>query len=464
MRTGHRPTITLCLIAWAGLVSAQAPSSPPTAEVRARVETFVAALSSTPQAFEAMAREHCTPGFLERRSADERAQMLTRLRGDFGVMRVESMRSTDEGVEVEVSGSTGMHGRLMLALEPDPTRRIDRMGIAVEAGGSRRDAPDRPNVPISSAMDEATLSQALDGYLTGLSSRDEFSGVVLVHRGGRTVFNKAYGEADRDAHLPNTPTTRFNIGSINKSFTTVAITRLIGEGKVKRSDTIGNLLPDYPNADARTATVQQLLDHQGGIADFFGPAYAATPKNSLRSNRDYYQLVAPQPLTFAPGTSRRYCNGCYIVLGEIVARVTGQSYEDYVAQHVFRPAGMTTAGFLRTETKGAQVAQGYTRRSGAGDDLRPNTGMHGHGGSAAGGAYASAADLLAFVQALQGNRLLTREQTASIGGGRLGIAGGAPGLNASVEADEEVVVIVLANLDPPHAEQLAAGIARQLRR
>jgi D-alanyl-D-alanine carboxypeptidase len=313
-------------------------------------------------------------------------------------------------------------------------------------------------------MDDAALERALDGYLTDLTARDEFSGVVLIARGARTVFNRAYGEADRQARLANTPGTRFNIGSINKSFTSVAVTQLVTEGKLKPTDTIGTWLPDYPNEQARTATVQQLLDHQAGIADFFGPVYQSTPKDTFRSNRDYYQLVASQPLTFAPGTNRRYCNGCYIVLGEIVARASGQTYEAYVEQHVFRPAGMTTAGFLGAEPRRPDVAQGYTRRSDAGSDLRPNAGMLGARGSAAGGAYATAGDLLAFVRALQSRRLQSRDQAARDGDQGLGIAGGAPGLNAVVEADADLVVIVLANLDPPHAEQLGAGIARQLRR
>jgi CubicO group peptidase (beta-lactamase class C family) len=463
MRIGHRPAITLCLLAWVGIVSAQAPSSTPDPEVRRRVDAFFEALASgQPATFEAMARDHCTPAFIERRTPADRAQMLQRLRGDFGSMRLEAVRRTDDGVELTIHGSTGVQGRLLLTLEPQPPGRIDRFGIEVEAGGGR-ELPAVPLPPITRDTTDAALAPALDGYLSSLAANGQFSGVVLVSRAGRTAFARAYGEADRDTHVANALTTRFNIGSINKSFTAVAIARLVGEGTLKLTDTVGLLLPDHPGADARAATVQQLLDHQGGIADFFGPAFEAAPKDALRSNRDYYRLVASQPLTFAPGTSRRYCNGCYIVLGEIIAQVSGRPYEDYIAEHVFRPAGMKGAGFLGQEPPQADVAQGYTRRSAAGTDLRRNAQMVGARGNAAGGAYATAGDLLAYVEALRAHRLLTPAQTASVmGGGGLGIAGGAPGLNAVIEANGDLVVIVLANLDPPTAEQLGTAIARQL--
>jgi D-alanyl-D-alanine carboxypeptidase len=466
MTIAQRAVIMLCVPAWVGFAAAQTPpTTSPNSEVRRHIDAFVAALTSGhPDAFEAMALEHCTPAFRERRTAADRAQLLARLRTDFGTMRVQSIRHTGEGVEVQITGSTSLQGRVMLTLEQQPAGRIDRFGIDVEAGRSPREASSSPPPTLSRDMDDAALAAALDRHLSALSASGDFAGVVLVARGGRTPFVRGYGEADRENHVANAPGTRFNIGSINKSFTTVAITKLIGAGRLKLTDTLGTLLPDHPNADAREATVQQLLEHQGGVADFFGPDFANMPKDTLRSNRDYYRLVASKPLTFAPGTSRRYCNGCFIVLGEIIARVSGLSYEDYILQHVFGPAGMTSAAFLGPEPGRPDVARGYTRRSAAGPDLRPNASMVGARGSAAGGAYATAGDLLAYVQALRGHRLLTAEQTASVASGSFGIAGGAPGLNAVIQADDDTVVIVLANLDPPHAEQLGGAIAKQLSR
>lgn len=469
MSTGHRLALLLTglLIAGGSRAAAQEPA-PLAPEVRAHVEAFFAALASgQPGAFEAMARVHCTPALLERRTALQRAEMVRRVHDDFGTMTLDAIRPDGDQIALDIRGATGLRGRAMLTLEVAPPRRIDRFGIDLQAGGGAEGPPAMPP-PVTADMSDEAFDTALDAYLTARTQAGEFSGVVLVEREGHRRFARGYGEADRTTHLANTPALRFDIGSINKSFTQVAVAQLIAAGRLKATDAIGTLLPDYPNAEARVATVQQLLDHRGGIADLFGPQFDSTAKDTLRTNRDYFRLVAPQPLTFAPGTSRRYCNGCYVVLGEIIARVSGQAYEAYVTEHVFTPAGMTSTGFLRPGP-GQGAAQGYTTRGVAGAAPQVNSGMLGAGGSAAGGAHSTAADLLAYVEALRADRLIARADAARVlgdngPGGQLAMAGGAPGLNALVHASPGVVVIVLANMDPPHAERLGDALARQLSR
>jgi CubicO group peptidase (beta-lactamase class C family) len=302
---------------------------------------------------------------------------------------------------------------------------------------------------------------------------------VLIARDGQPVFERSVGQADRARGVANTPATRFNIGSINKIFTRLAIGQLIAGSRLKLTDTLGSVLPDYPNAEARGATIEQLLTHQGGIADFFGPRFAATPKDQFRSNADYFRFVAPQPLVFPPGTRRQYCNGCYVVLGEIVATLAGTTYEQYVIDHILTPAGMRSTGFARADRLPGSVARGYTRQAApdgpaASGTERDNGDMHGAAGSAAGGAYATAADLLRFDNALREGRLASRDTTAWVVGsapaaagqraGGVGIAGGAPGLNATLESEGRWTVVVLANLDPPAAERLGVALHRQLSR
>ena len=335
--------------------------------------------------------------------------------------------------------------------------------------------PDFPplDVAITGSMTPAQLTAVLDPYLTGLD-RDQFSGVVLIARDGKPVFEKAYGLAVRERSLENTPATRFNIGSINKPFTRVAIAQLMAQGKLALSDTIGKILPDHPNPKAHAATVDQLQDHRGGIANIFGPAFDRMPKTDLQSNADYYRLVASQPLTFAPGTGQQYCNGCYVVLGAMIERISGMRFEDYMIRHVFQPAGMSRAGFLSAND--AEVAVGYTRRgSRPGGGVGHNRELHGERGSAAGGAYATAADLLAFDNGLREGRLLDRRMSAWFFdadslpaegriGASFGTAGGAPGTNALLETDGPWTVVVLTNLDPPSAERLGIGLMQKLRK
>lgn len=441
---------------------AQAPTSPesPPPAVTQRADALLAALSSgSPEALERLVRDHGTPAFQQRRTPQERAAMVRRVHEDFGVLTRQALQATPDGVRIEVLGTTGMRGRVTLRLEPGPLARIDAFGIDLTADDDTAASFEPPPPPLAGLSDEA-LTSTLDSYLATLAGQDRFSGVVLVAQAGRTRFARGYGFADRDARVPNAPDVRFNVGSITKSFTQTAVARLMSEGRLKPTDTIGALIPDYPNAEARGATVQQLLDHRAGIADFFGPDFAKAPKDRFRSNADYYRFVAPRPLTFAPGTRRQYCNGCYIVLGEIVARVSGQPYEAYVSAHVFRPAGMTQSGFLGHDSGLPDVAVGYTRRGG--ESLRSNRDLIGVRGSAAGGSHATAADLVRYVEALQSAVTADAMRAVDATSAPLALAGGAPGLNAFVHAHAATIVVVLANLDPPDAERLGEALAERL--
>src|SRR5262249_3885640 len=152
------------------------------------------------------------------------------------------------------------------------------------------------------------------------------------------------------------------------------------------SDTLEHFIPDYPQAVTRPATIAQLASFRAGVADFFGPAFRDAPKDQFASNADYYRFAAAQPAVFAPGEREMYCNGCYAVLGEIIARVTGGSYEDYIAAHVLQPAGMTHSGFFHADALPPNTVRLYGRPR-PDSDLVDVANFQGRAGSAAGGIY-----------------------------------------------------------------------------
>jgi CubicO group peptidase (beta-lactamase class C family) len=434
---------------------------------------FDALASGNAERFEAMARDRFAPALLARRTPAERAQMVERIRGDFGTMTLGGMRNVnDEQVTLTVRGSTGMAGRILLGVETAPPHRITT--LAIEAGDQEQGPAGPPPPPITGAMTRADLDRALDAWLAARASADEFAGVVAIAKDGKVVFQKAYGLANRDAKMPVMASTRFNVASIGKAFTKTAVGQLVAQGRIALTDTLGTLLPGYPNPKARSATVDQLLNHQAGVADFFGPAFDAAPKATFASNADYYRLVSAQPLLFDPGTNRQYCNGCYVVLGEILAKMSGQRYEDYITEHVFKPAGMFGAGFFRQDKLPAAVAQQYSKQlPGSNGALKNARDAHGVTGSAAGGAYASAGDLLAFDEAIRTGKLLDPKMTAwflegepaaagTRARGGIGIAGGAPGTNALLETDEHWAVAVVGNLDPPASVGVGLAIKKAL--
>jgi CubicO group peptidase (beta-lactamase class C family) len=284
-----------------------------------------------------------------------------------------------------------------------------------------------------------------------LAASQGFSGVVLIAHNGSRVVEKAYGLADREAARPNDVETAFNLGSINKFFTEIAIRQLAAQGKLDLDSTLGRYWPDYPNPAVLHVTIRQLLEHRSGIGGNIFAAPAAGKRSDIRKLADFLPLFVNEPLVFEPGTQQRYSNAGFVVLGLLLERLSGESYYDYVRRHIYDIAGMTRTAHWAVDSLPANTAIGYTA-TGRNSDLLPGR------GSSAGGGYSTAHDLLRLLNALRDNK---------IPGGQglgFGIAGGAPGINAVVESalPGGYDVIVLANLDPPAAERMGKALRERL--
>jgi CubicO group peptidase (beta-lactamase class C family) len=336
------------------------------------------------------------------------------------------------------------------------------------------------------AVDPKLVVPRVDAYLDSLTRAGAFSGSVLLAQNGSAFFRKAYGLASRTPDVPNGVQTKFNLGSINKMFTKIAIGQLAQRGKLRLDDTIDRWLPDYPREAASRITVAHLLEHRGGVADFFGEKYRTMDHTKLRSVSDWIPLFRDEPLHFAPGSQEEYSNGGYLLLGAIVEKVSGQDYYSYVREHLYKPAGMKDTDSYSFDDHDSNRALGYTRHGDSDDSLRANTFSMPWRGSPAGGGYSTVEDLLRFTEALVGGKLLddawtswalgapapgnggTDPRRSPAGGTKtaelrrehagMGIAGGAPGINAALELARGYEVIVLANLDPPAAEDVAQNI------
>ena len=332
-------------------------------------------------------------------------------------------------------------------------------------------------------LTEADLIAAVRAELDRRVQSDTFSGAVLIAKQGKPVLSAAYGLADRERKVANTVDTRFRLGSMNKMFTAVAILSLVEAGKVALDDPLGKHLPDYPEPDVRSkVTLRHLLNHTGGTGDIFGPLFAEK-RLSLKTHSDYVALYGTRKLLFEPGAEWRYSNYGFVLLGAVIERVSGRSYYDYVRDRIYVPAGMTKTG---SEPEDAQVADrsiGYAKRGGPTWESNVNTLPY--RGMAAGGGYSTTGDLLRFATALTSNRLLKAEHTALVtatkvatpmGGYGLGFmerdfngllaighGGGAPGMNGELLIfPSGYVVVVLANMDPPAATEVARFIASRL--
>src|SRR5687768_1147723 len=224
-----------------------------------------------------------------------------------------------------------------------PMRTLAALALLVYVGCEAGEATPPYAIDAQTAAD-SVFADALGAQLKAATAADQFSGAVLVARDGRTLFEGAYGLADRERGISNTPLTQFRVGSMNKMLTAVAALQLVQAGKVRLDAPIGTYLTDYPNAEvASKVTPHHLLTHTGGTGDIFGPQFSANILE-LRTTADYLRLYGARGLQFAPGAQFAYSNYGFILLGAIIERVSGMSYDEYVAAHVLAPAGMTATG------------------------------------------------------------------------------------------------------------------------
>src|SRR5216684_1361709 len=324
---------------------------------------------------------------------------------------------------------------------------------------------------IASTMVAAEPVAQITAAVDKAVAEDRFSGVVLLAKDGTPILSRAWGMADPAKGIANRPDTKFNLGSINKFFTHVAIGQLAAAGKLSLNDIIRKHLPDYPSPVADKITIEQLLQHKSGLGDFFGPKFMSTHA-SLRTVSDYLPLFADKPLEFEPGTSQRYSNAGFVVLGSIIEKVSGQTYYDYIRDHITRPAGMTDTASYAIDENVPNRAVGLTKRGPEGPlpSRQSNVTMQPARGSSAGGGYSTAPDLLRFSQALLADKLMPKRWTDWLFTGSLdaaakrniGVAGGSPGVNALLEIDPPYTLVVLSNYDPPSAEEVGREARKML--
>ncbi len=474
--------LTACAATPAGVAQEHAPErapehAPAVADVReARAHAIIAALSTgDAEAYERAAREHYSEALYARRTSAERAEFVRQMAAEFSPMQIVGVTEEGGALIARVTGGGGtMSGALTFSFEDTPAHKIARIDIQAEAGGGgSEEGPRFPPPPISPAQSASEMGASIDGWIDPFLQHDDFAGIVLIARNGQAFVTRAYGPADRTSNLSANEETAYNVASIGKKFTQTAIGRLIQDGRLTLSTTLGEVLPDYPNPEARAATISQLIGMRGGISDFFGDDFERQPKSRFSSNHAYYEYVSRLPQRFAPGSRNEYCNGCYVVLGEMVERLSGVRFEDYVQRHVFTPAGMTRSGYFNAANLPRNTALPYVRSAGPGSPYIDSLNHHGATGSGAGGVYSTARDLLAFDNALRDGRLLNSEMTAWVLGGSpsagrnfgaLAIAGGGAGTSNILESDGHWTVIVTSNVQEPLPERIGLALARQLGR
>ena len=202
-----------------------------------------------------------------------------------------------------------------------------------------------------------TLQDKVDEYISALVKMGKFSGSLLIAKNGDILHSKGYGLANREHDVPNTSQTIFRMGSIGKQFAATAIMQLQEQGKLDVKDPLTKYIPDYPNGDI--ITLHHLLTHTSGIpnlTDF--PEHRKTIMIPSPVEKTILRFK-DKPLEFAPGEKFKYCNSGWLLLGYIIEKVSGKTYEDYLEEHIFGPLKMTNSGYDHHSTILKNRASGY---------------------------------------------------------------------------------------------------------
>jgi D-alanyl-D-alanine carboxypeptidase len=395
--------------------------------------------------------------------------------GGFEFKKMEESTPTKATAIVKERDSD-QFARMVVEVEAEPPHLITKFGLQ---------AIPTPTEFASPRLSEADAIAGLRAMLDKATAADQFSGAALVAHDGKAVFAQAYGMADREKRIPNKLDTQFRIGSMNKMFTAVAILQLAQAGKLQLTDTLNKFLPDYANKElASKVTIHHLLTHTGGTGDFFGPEFDAH-RPELKTLNDYVKLYEKRGLEFEPASKWEYSNYGFLLLGVVVEKVSGQSYYDYVREHVFKPAGMNSTDSLPENEAVAGRSVGYMKEN-TNSAWTPNTDTLPFRGTSAGGGYSTVGDFLRFANALESHKLLDAEHTKLLITGKVdtprgsqyaygfmaeqsgmhcfGHGGGAPGMNGDLRICPEsgYVIAVLANMDPPAAQHAADFVGNRL--
>lgn len=371
-------------------------------------------------------------------------------------------------------------GQVTVILREHDGDRVGSMRLQLDGNDSQRvksvSLEPMAIVPVDlmpARLSEQEAQQRLLNKAQKLLAAEQFSGNLLVARGGDIRLQQHLGDARRDTAQKHTANTQFRLGSMYKMFTAVAVLQLVERGQVQLDAPLITYLPDYPNATlAKHTTVRHLLTHTGGTGDIFTDEYQQQ-RLHIREHADYIRLFGQRPSEFTPGSREAYSNYGYVLLGRVIERVSGQSYHTYVHDHIFKPAGMLATGAEPEEQVRTQLSIGYMHSE---QGLVNNQDTLPWRGTAAGGGYSTSGDLQRFAQALLNGTLLsaqslanaTRSQTPSglygfgfqLGGEGttryFGHVGGAEGMNGALRIYPATgdVVIALSNMDPPAAESL----------
>jgi CubicO group peptidase (beta-lactamase class C family) len=403
---------------------------------------------------------------------------------------ISQVHDTTRGVEfqsVQNSGAndatllikgklTGSWQGLVVRVEPNAPHRIASIGLR----GATPPADARPKQKLT----EAQMGKELEAHLQKLAAADVFSGAVLLAKDGQVIFKQAYGTANKDFNAPNRIDTKFNLGSMNKMFTSVAIAQLVERGKLSFDDPLAKFMPDFPSKEAaEKIKIKHLLTHTAGLGSYFNRKFQESSRELYRTVDDMLKLAADEKMAFEPGTRWQYSNTGMLVLGKVIEKASGQDYFTYIRENIYKPAGMINSDCYELDRVTPNLAVGYDKQfDDKGYTFQNNIFKHVMRGGPAGGGYSTVEDLHRFAVALRAGKLVGAEYVKLLLAAKpelnspnygygfgitaepriAGHSGGFPGISSNLDMflDSGYIAVVMSNYGG--ASRLASEKMREL--
>jgi CubicO group peptidase (beta-lactamase class C family) len=250
-------------------------------------------------------------------------------------------------------------------------------------------------------------AKKIDELLKNYHDFGQFNGAVLVGEKGKVVYAKGFGMANMEWAIPVQADTKFRIGSVTKQLTAAVILQLAAEGKIKLDGKITDYLPDYRKDTGDKVTVHQLLNHTSGIPSYTGnPDFFPKVSRNPYTVADFVKAFSSGDFEFEPGTKFKYNNSGYFLLGAIIEKVTGKTYEAVLKERIFEPLGMTNTGYDKYAEILTKRAGGYEKTP---DGYRNAAYLDMSLPYAAGSLYSTVEDLYKWDQALYADKILSAE-------------------------------------------------------
>jgi CubicO group peptidase (beta-lactamase class C family) len=303
--------------------------------IESMIETFN---SGDPERVQQFLQDEATSAFRSFAPMEEHQQVFASTYRQWGPVSFHSIRTynparPDEVIVILRDSNFGSWRAFTFEFDENADHRVSSFAFNSARTPSN---VDEPPLPQADAIEEVAT------VLNRICDRDLFSGTVLIARDEDVLFTHACGEASKRFHVPNRLDTKFNLGSMNKMFTSVAIMQLVERGVLSLDDPISKYVDEswLPRTTTERITVHHLLTHTSGLGSYFNDTYWQSSRENFRELDDYKPLVKTEMLAFEPGAEFRYSNTGMFLLGVVLESATGEDYFDYIREHIYAPAGM----------------------------------------------------------------------------------------------------------------------------